>query len=278
MTTKGPELFDQCFSVARLGCTNYKSQGEINGFCSLRPEETNLQCVLLYGKACEWFSAKILPSHAELYTAYGANGDFTALDHFHVCKSCRRQLVQGKGFCKECQRKEAEARFKRVTAVDAAKADTIRKGSSSRGETIFIFTDGACQPNPGTGGWGALIRAAGCETHEMSGGERDSTNNKMELTAAIEALKYLQGPSKVVLTTDSQYMKNGISQWIIAWKRNGWRTADKKPVKNADLWRELDALNRQHKVDWRWVKGHDGHPENERCDQLANEAIAALDR
>jgi len=143
-------------------------------------------------------------------------------------------------------------------------------------EPVLIFTDGACQGNPGPGGWGAIIRIVGSEDHDMSGGSRNTTNNKMELTAAIEALKSLSVPSQVTLTTDSQYLKNGITVWINNWKRNGWRTSDKKPVKNADLWHELDALNQQHEVDWRWVRGHNGHPENERCDQLANEAILNL--
>jgi len=141
-------------------------------------------------------------------------------------------------------------------------------------QNVEIFTDGSCQPNPGPGGWGVVIKNG--EVAELSGGDPDTTNNRMELTAAIEALKTLPLPSKVALTTDSQYLKDGITVWIHNWKRNGWRTSDKKPVKNADLWHELDALNQQHEVDWRWVRGHNGHPENERCDQLAHEAILAL--
>ncbi len=142
---------------------------------------------------------------------------------------------------------------------------------------VEIFTDGACKGNPGPGGWGAILRTAGCPDQEISGGMQDTTNNQMELTAAIEALKSLGAtPADVVLATDSQYLKNGITAWVHNWKRNGWRTSDKKPVKNAELWRELDALNQHHNVDWKWVKGHAGHPENERCDQLANEAIEAL--
>ncbi|MFZ2448023.1 MAG: ribonuclease HI [Syntrophobacteraceae bacterium] len=145
-------------------------------------------------------------------------------------------------------------------------------------QNVEIFTDGACQGNPGPGGWGAIIRASGCKECEISGGAKLTTNNKMELTAAIEALKYLQQPSKGVLTTDSEYVQKGITVWILNWKRNGWKTATKKPVLNADLWRELDALNQQHEIDWRWVRGHNGHAENERCDQLANMAIEALMR
>ncbi len=156
--------------------------------------------------------------------------------------------------------------------------DSLPLEPRADGQPILIFTDGACQPNPGRGGWGAIIRVAGCEPREMSGGDQYTTNNKMELTAAVKALQALPVPSTVILTTDSQYMKNGITLWIHNWKRNGWRTADKKPVLNADLWRALDALNQQHKVEWQWVRGHDGHPENERCDQLANEAISGLAR
>ncbi len=143
----------------------------------------------------------------------------------------------------------------------------------SRHEPILIFTDGACQGNPGPGGWGAIIMPAGGQVRELSGGARNTTNNQMELTAAIEALKSVPVPSRVTLTTDSQYMQKGITLWIHSWKRNGWRTSDKKPVKNADLWRALDALNQQHEVEWQWVKGHAGHPENERCDELARLAI-----
>lgn len=275
------DLFDKCFDLARLGCENYKPKhdsGNINGFCSFRPEATNLQCVLLYGKACEWFAANILPSHAELTAAYCADGVFKAGDYFSLCPSCRNRLVQGDGFCRECQRKEAEARFKRVAPAEAAKTVAPMEKASAKGPTIHIFTDGACQGNPGPGGWGAIIRIPGQAIQELSGGSKATTNNKMELTAAIEALKSLSEPSKVVLTTDSQYLKNGITLWIRAWKRNGWKTADKKPVKNADLWNKLDALNQQHEIDWRWVRGHSGHPENERCDQLAVKAIEALRR
>ncbi len=137
---------------------------------------------------------------------------------------------------------------------------------------IEAFTDGACAGNPGPGGWGALIRTGGSET-ELFGGERATTNNRMEMTAAIEALKATSGPIR--LYTDSQYVKNGITEWIRGWKRNGWRTADRKPVKNQDLWMALDAAVSGRTVEWRWVKGHAGHPENERADALARAGVAA---
>jgi ribonuclease HI len=132
---------------------------------------------------------------------------------------------------------------------------------------IDIYTDGACEGNPGPGGWGVLIIEAGGRRRELSGGEPATTNNRMELTAAIEALRATDG--SVRLHTDSQYVKNGITAWIKSWKRNGWRTADKKPVKNQDLWQALDAACAARKVDWRWVRGHSGHAENERADELA---------
>jgi ribonuclease HI len=141
-------------------------------------------------------------------------------------------------------------------------------------EPVEIYSDGACRGNPGPGGWGALLRARGVEK-ELWGGEADTTNNRMELTAVIRALEALKRPSRVRLYTDSQYVQKGISEWIHRWKRSGWRTADKKPVKNADLWRELDELAQTHKIEWHWVKGHAGHPENERADKLANKGIPA---
>ncbi|SPF35732.1 ribonuclease HI, degrades RNA of DNA-RNA hybrids (modular protein) [Syntrophobacter sp. SbD1] len=165
-------------------------------------------------------------------------------------------------------------RHSEVTDHITLDGDSSPLGQRAEGQPILIFTDGACQGNPGPGGWGVVIKNG--EVTELSGSDPHTTNNKMELTAAIKALQSLQVPSTVVLTTDSQYMKNGITLWIHNWKRNGWRTAAKKPVLNADLWHELDALNQQHEVDWRWVKGHSGHPENERCDQLANEAILTM--
>ena len=139
-------------------------------------------------------------------------------------------------------------------------------------ETVEIFTDGACRGNPGPGGWGAILRAHGREK-ELFGGEAATTNNRMELTAVIRALEALKRPSHVCLYTDSQYVQKGISEWIHTWKRKAWRTADKKPVKNEDLWRRLDELAAQHEVEWHWVRGHDGHPENERADKLANKGI-----
>ncbi len=136
-----------------------------------------------------------------------------------------------------------------------------------------IYTDGACSGNPGPGGWGALIERGGTE-EALSGGEVLTTNNRMELTAAIEALNAMPKGSKVVLYTDSQYVKGGITGWIHGWKRNGWRTSARKPVKNEELWRALDAAIASHDVDWRWVKGHAGHPGNERADELAREGMA----
>jgi ribonuclease HI len=138
---------------------------------------------------------------------------------------------------------------------------------------IDIFTDGACVGNPGPGGWGVVI-LDGDERREFSGGEEATTNNRMEMTAAIEALRRTMGP--VRLHTDSQYLKNGVTEWIKGWKRNGWRTADKKPVKNQDLWLALDAACSGRAVEWRWVRGHNGHPENERADALARAGVAGL--
>ena len=140
------------------------------------------------------------------------------------------------------------------------------------GKVVEIYADGACKGNPGPGGWGALLRTGGTE-RELYGGEPDTTNNRMELTAVIRALEALKRRCKVRLYTDSQYVQKGISQWIHDWKRRGWRTADKKPVKNEDLWRRLDELAGAHEVEWHWVRGHAGHPENERADELANKAI-----
>ena len=133
---------------------------------------------------------------------------------------------------------------------------------------VEIWTDGACSGNPGPGGWGAVLRY-GKREREIHGGERRTTNNRMELTAAIEALEALRRPCEVRLTTDSKYLKDGISQWIHNWKRNGWRTAARKPVKNADLWQRLDRALAGHTVEWHWTKAHAGHPENERADRLA---------
>ncbi len=138
-------------------------------------------------------------------------------------------------------------------------------------EPIEIFTDGACLGNPGPGGWAALLRYRGHEK-EISGGEALTTNNRMELMAAIAALEALKRPSLVRLTTDSSYVKDGITKWIEGWKRRNWRTADRKPVKNQDLWQRLDAAVAPHRVTWQWVRGHNGHPENERVDELARAA------
>ena len=137
---------------------------------------------------------------------------------------------------------------------------------------VEVFTDGACKGNPGPGGWGALLRFEGHQ-REIFGGEPDTTNNRMELTAAIEALKALKEPCNVSLTTDSVYVRDGVTKWINQWRRNGWRTAAKKPVKNQDLWQALDAEVARNEVVWHWVKGHSGHPENEKADELANRGI-----
>lgn len=137
---------------------------------------------------------------------------------------------------------------------------------------VEIYTDGACKGNPGPGGWGAWLRA-GDNEKELWGGAAQTTNNRMELTAVIEALTALKKPSRVTLHTDSQYVRNGITTWIHNWKARGWTTADRKPVKNIDLWRRLDALRELHQVDWRWVKGHAGDPGNERADALANRGV-----
>jgi ribonuclease HI len=139
-------------------------------------------------------------------------------------------------------------------------------------DIVEIFTDGACRGNPGPGGWGALLRYKGTEKR-ISGAEAQTTNNRMELMAAIEALASLKRPCSVSLTTDSQYVKKGINEWMADWKRRGWKTADKKPVKNLDLWQRLDEAARRHTVEWRWVRGHTGHVENEMVDALANRAI-----
>ncbi|MFC4724905.1 ribonuclease HI [Glycocaulis abyssi] len=140
---------------------------------------------------------------------------------------------------------------------------------------ITIHTDGACSGNPGPGGWGALLEWKGHEK-ELFGGEADSTNNRMELKAAIEALNALKRPSNVRLVTDSVYVRDGVTKWIHGWKKNGWKTAAKKPVKNADLWQALDEATKRHSIEWVWVKGHNGDPGNERADALARAGIAAL--
>lgn len=143
--------------------------------------------------------------------------------------------------------------------------------------SVRAYTDGACSGNPGPGGWGVVLQF-GDHERELKGGESDTTNNRMELTAAIEALKALKEPCHIALTTDSTYVKDGITKWLSNWKRNGWKTAAKKPVKNQDLWQQLENCVAQHTVEWLWVKGHSGHPENERADTLANEGMSALKR
>jgi len=142
---------------------------------------------------------------------------------------------------------------------------------------VEIFTDGACKGNPGPGGWGAILRM-GEHEKELSGGDRATTNNRMELLGAIEALRALREPCRVTLHTDSKYVIDGITSWIFGWQRNGWKNAAKKPVANADLWQDLIAAVRPHQVEWVWVKGHDGHPENERADRLASDAAVAARR
>ncbi len=145
--------------------------------------------------------------------------------------------------------------------------------SNSTKKNVEVFTDGACSGNPGPGGWGAILRYNGHE-RELYGGERDTTNNRMELLAAINALNTLKEPCSVDLYTDSVYVRDGISRWIDGWKNNNWRTAAKKPVKNAELWQALDTARQRHDVRWHWVKGHAGHPENERCDELARKGVS----
>ena len=140
---------------------------------------------------------------------------------------------------------------------------------------IEIYTDGACRVNPGPGGWGALLRS-GKHEKELWGGEQHTTNNRMEMTAVIESLKAMKRPSDIVLTTDSQYVRKGITEWIDGWKKKNWQTAARKPVKNADLWKEIDRLAATHNIEWKWVKGHSGHAENERVDELANKGIDEL--
>ena len=142
-------------------------------------------------------------------------------------------------------------------------------------KNIELFTDGACKGNPGPGGWGALLRFGGIEK-SLYGGQADTTNNRMELMAAIEGLKALKEPCDVLLVTDSQYVLKGVTEWMTGWKRNGWKTAAKQPVKNADLWQLLDEQTQRHKINWKWVRGHTGHRENEIADSLANRGIEEL--
>jgi ribonuclease HI len=146
---------------------------------------------------------------------------------------------------------------------------------AGNGGPVDIFTDGACSGNPGPGGWGAILRKSGVEM-ELSGAETLTTNNRMEMMAAIVALEALKRPARVRIHTDSTYLKDGITRWIHGWKKNGWRTSDRKPVKNIDLWQRLETALAPHTVDWHWVRGHDGHPENERADALARAAIETV--
>lgn len=139
-------------------------------------------------------------------------------------------------------------------------------------EAVEIFTDGACSGNPGPGGWGAILRFQGVEK-ELQGGDANTTNNRMEMLAAIHALEAMKRPVRAVIYTDSTYLRDGITKWIHAWKKRGWKTASKKPVKNVDLWQRLEEAMAPHDIEWRWVKGHAGHPENERADALARDAV-----
>ena len=155
-----------------------------------------------------------------------------------------------------------------MTDTTSPTSDTVEQEGG-----VDAFTDGACSGNPGPGGWGVILRWRGHEK-ELSGGEPETTNNRMELMAAIQALETLKRPARVRVHTDSTYVKDGITKWLSSWKRRGWKTADKKPVKNVDLWQRLEAAALRHDVSWHWVRGHSGHPENERADALAREAIA----
>jgi ribonuclease HI len=148
----------------------------------------------------------------------------------------------------------------------------VNAAATTHAKAVEAFTDGACRGNPGPGGWGVLLRSGG-RVKELSGGEAQTTNNRMEMTAAIRALEALKGPCRVQVYTDSNYLKNGITTWLPTWRKRGWRTADGKPVKNQDLWFELEEAARRHEVSWHWVRGHAGHPENERADALANEGL-----
>ncbi len=149
------------------------------------------------------------------------------------------------------------------------------RSAQASGKQVEAFTDGACSGNPGPGGWGVVLRYGGHE-RELSGGEPDTTNNRMELMAAIQALEALTRPVRIRLTTDSRYVMQGVTEWLPGWKARGWRTADKKPVKNVDLWQRLEAAMTPHRVDWQWVRGHAGHPENERADALARAGLAQV--
>jgi ribonuclease HI len=156
-----------------------------------------------------------------------------------------------------------------------SRTNSAQRGVTASPDVIEIYADGACKGNPGVGGWGAWLRY-GKHEKELFGGEAATTNNRMELTAVIRALEAVKRSVPVVIYTDSQYVQKGISEWLANWKRRGWRTADGKPVKNADLWRELDLLAANHQIEWRWVKGHSGDAGNERADELANRGVASI--
>jgi ribonuclease HI len=162
-----------------------------------------------------------------------------------------------------------------VDDAPAAKAHAAKAEAEAHPASIEIWTDGACRGNPGPGGWGALLRS-GTHERELHGGARDTTNNRMELTAVIEALAALKRSSRVVVHTDSQYVKLGITEWMPQWVRRGWKTADRKPVKNVDLWQRLDEVAAPHRIDWRWVRGHAGNAGNERADALANRGVVEV--
>lgn len=196
-------------------------------------------------------------------------GSFTSQDAKRVIDALKQALED-----RDYWRREWEALTGEGPALDKEKTrrpSKKAKETPSSGE-VEIFTDGACRDNPGPGGWAAVLRY-GDHEKDLSGFDPNTTNNRMELTAVLEALKALRRPSRATITTDSQYVKNGITQWIHTWKRNGWQTSTKKPVKNVDIWKSLDEQAARHTITWQWVRGHVGHPENERCDRLARQAI-----
>jgi len=170
---------------------------------------------------------------------------------------------------------KAPVRRAKPAAAAAAPVAPAGDEAAAASNRVQVFTDGACSGNPGPGGWGAILRYKGTN-RELCGGEADTTNNRMEMMAAIMALEALKKPAKVTLHTDSSYLRDGIMRWLPRWKASGWRTADKKPVKNVDLWQRLEAAAATHTVEWLWVKGHSGHPENDRVDALARNAIKRL--